>query len=288
MRKKILVNVNAFAVKKVVLSTIVGLDYDFIEFCSEEDLRFKFTLLKDSIILMIHEINYMTYKKDLELIKVISGNGVKTLVITDRYESAIIDEAMDIGANDILVLPLKEEVLKNKVVNLIEGSKFAKIEDAAIAKVFVDENMIDSEIARADRGKYSISLVMVEFTGILDEEVEWFMVKLRAKLRETDIVFRYSAVKLLLICPFTTKENVVEVENKVRAVRSENFIHFRMKVALFVYGISYPKDAKTSTDLLVLLDGGIKNSILLGNIRGTFSDFNKADKETYVKILKKR
>lgn len=287
MKKKILVNSGTLIVKRMVLTSIVQLDYDFVEFNSPDDLKFKLNLLRESIVLMIDELNYDTYKTDFEIIKEVSEQGIKTLIISDRYESEIIDSALEVGASDIIILPLKEDVLKSKMKTLIEGSKNLLPQNEKERK-FADDNIINYEIVRADRGKYSISLVMVEFSGILEEEIEWFTLKLKGKLRETDLIFRYNAMRILLICPFTMKENVVEIENKVRAVRSENYMDFKTKVGIFVYGISYPKDGKNTQELLALLDSGIKNSILLGSIRGTFSDINKTEKETYVRMLRKR
>ncbi len=288
MRKKVLVNVETQSVKKMVLTSIMGLEYDFVEFNSPEDLRFKFNLLKDAIVLMIYELNYISFKTDFEIIKEMSDQAIKTLVISDRYETAIIDNALEVGASDIIIAPLKEEVLKGKIRTLIEGVQNVTTLMEIKEKKFADDNVIDYEILRADRGKYSISLVMVEFSGILEEEIDWFIVKVKGKLRETDLIFRYNSTRLLLICPFTMKENVVEIENKVRAVRSENYMAFKTKVGIFVYGISYPKDGENTSELLMLLDAGIKNSILLGSIRGTFRDINKTEKETYVKMLRKR
>lgn len=287
MGKKILVNVGSQIVRKLVLTSIVQLDYDFVEFNSPEDLKLKINLLRETIVLMIQELNYSEYKTDFEIIKDISEQGIKTLVISDRYESEIIDSALGAGASDIIILPLKEDVLKSKMKTLIDGAKTLILQAEQQDKKFADDNVIDYEILRANRGRYSISLVMVEFSGILEEEVEWFIVKLKGKLRETDLIFRYNVMRLLLICPFTLKENVVEIENKVRAVRSENYMSFKTKVGLFVYGISYPKDGNNTADLLALLDAGIKNSIFLGSIRGTFNDINKTEKEIYVRMLKK-
>lgn len=288
MRKKIMTNVSSQIVKNMVLTTIVQGDYDFIEFTSAEDLVFKFNLLRESIVLMIYELNNKSYKMDSEVSKEIKGYGIKTLVISDKYESEIIDQAMDSGASDIIISPLKEDILKSKIKNLIDSTSNRLSQNEGEQSPLAEDGMVDYEILRADRGKYSISLVMVEFSGILDEEIDWVIIKLKAKLRETDLVFRYGPMRLLLICPFTLKENVVEIENKVRAVRTENYMSFKTKVGLFVYGISYPKDGKNASELVFFLDKGIKNSILLGNIRGTFSDINKTDKETYVKLLQKR
>ncbi|PKM93353.1 MAG: hypothetical protein CVU84_16170 [Firmicutes bacterium HGW-Firmicutes-1] len=288
MKNKVLVNVAGSATRKIALFTVVNLGYDFIEFQSPEDLKFKHSLLKDSIIMLLHEINYATYERDFEMIKEVSNKKIKVLLIIDRYETKVIDDAIEAGANDIIVLPLKEEMLKSKIKNILANivKPFELEEDNEYS--YIDDTIIDHEIIRADRGNYSISLVMVELHSINEEEIIELIEKLKSRLRETDLVMRYGPLKLLLICPFTGKENIVEVENKVRMLVKENFNKFKNKASVTIYGISYPKDGERARELIELLDEGIMNSRLLGRIRGTFSDIRKEEIETYKKLFNKK
>lgn len=288
MLKKILVNIYEQTNKKTVLTTVVETENDFIEYSTFDDLVFKMNLFKDSVVLMIHELNVMNKTNDLLLIKEAKKHDIKVLVIAQRYDTSIIDDVMGVGADDIVVSPLKEIVLKNKIKTLINKAPcMTQVNDREKYKLMIDYKLIEQELIRADRGKYSLSFIMIEFSGILEEEIEWFIDKLNEKLRETDLVLRYCVNRLLIICPFTIKENIVEVENKVRLVRSENYNQFKMKVAMFVYGISYPNDAVTIEDLCSLLDSGINKSIMLSSLRGTFNDMNKEEKETYLKMLQR-
>ncbi|PKM50147.1 MAG: hypothetical protein CVV02_12860 [Firmicutes bacterium HGW-Firmicutes-7] len=288
MKNKVLMNVAGNATRKIVLYTIVSLGYDFIEFQNPEDLRFKHGLLKDSIVMLIHELNYSTYERDFEMIKEVSNKKIKVLLIIDRYETRVIDDAMEAGANDIIILPLKEEVLKNKIKNILTNTVVPFQIEEQIEYTYVDDSVIDFELVRADRGKYSISLVMIELHSVMEDETIEIIEKLKDRLRETDLVMRYGPMKLLLICPFTGKENIVEIENKVRSLVKENVNNFKNKAVVTIYGISYPKDGEKARELIEMLDEGIMNSRLLGKIRGTFNDIRKDEIEAYRKLFNKK
>lgn len=287
VKNKILISISGVGSKKLVMSSIVNLGYDFIEFQDQEDLRFKLNLFKNNILLMIYELNYTAYNQDFDMIRNITNQGIKTLLIIDRYEAKVIDDALEAGANDIIILPLKDEVLKNKIKTIL-SSVSKPLEYIEIKEVaYVDPSIIEYEIIRADRGKYSISLVMAEFYGLNEEEIQKVSEKIKKKLRETDLIMKYGNNKLLLVCPFTGKENIVEIENKVRLVVQEYISQSSIKSSVIVYGKSYPKDGESANMLIELLEEGIANSRMIGRIRGTFHDINKDDIEIYRKIFGK-
>lgn len=291
VKNKILLNVAGTGAKKLIMSTIVNLGYDFNEFQDYDDLKFKQSLFKNKIMLIIYELNYTTYKKDFEMIKNITENKIKTLLIIERYDSKIIDDALAAGANDIIVLPLKEDVLKSKLKTVLstitKPLEFVEIKEVKEI-AYIDSSVIEYEILRAYRGKYSISLVMVEFNGLNEEEVNDMSEEIKIKLRETDLVMKYSNNKLLLICPFTVKENIVEVENKVRQVVKDNVNKVNLKTNIIVYGITYPKDGENASELIKSLEEGIASSRIIGRIRGTFHDIKRDEIEVYKKIFKKK
>lgn len=288
MKNKIIINVSGIGSKKMIMSTIIKLGYDFVEFQDQEDLKFKQNLFKDKIILMIYELNYITYKQDFDMIRNLTENHIKTILIIERYDAKIIDDALEAGAKDIITLPLKEEVLRNKIKTTLSNVK-KPLEFIEIKAVnYMDPSVIESEIIRADRGKYSISLIMVEFHGLNEEEILNLCEKIKEKLRETDLVMKYGAKILLLICPFTGKENIVEVENKVRVVAKESIEQIKTKSNVIVYGITYPKDGENANELITLLEEGLANSRMIGRIRGTFHDIKKDDIEIYKKIFRKK
>ena len=65
MNKKVLINVATPAIKKKILSMVIAEGYDFVEGSSYDDVKFKCDLLKDHIILYVHELDYTQYKKEL-------------------------------------------------------------------------------------------------------------------------------------------------------------------------------------------------------------------------------
>ncbi len=287
MKDKILVFIQGIPEKKMVLLTLAQMGYTFVECLNVEDMRFKLDLFKDRVLLMIHELNHNNYQKDFEMIKEINAKGIKTILIIDKYNIKIIDDAMAAGTSDIIELPLKSEILKNKLNTIVENKeKTPEISEKKDIS-WIKPEAIEKELLRADRGKYSVSLIMIELYGVKEEEMLNLSEKFSEKLRETDIVMRYGIKRLLLVCPFTEKEHTVEIENKIRDVLEENIDNLVKKASAVVYGISYPKDGEDAVMLIKMLNEGVKNSKFIGKTKGTFRDISKEEIEAYRKIFKK-
>lgn len=287
MKDKILVFIHGIPPKKTAILTLAQMGYDFIECFNLDDMKFKLELFKDSILLMIHELDHNNYQKDFEMLEEINSKGIKTLLIIDKYNVKIIDDAMASGTSDIIELPLKNEILRSKINNIVDNKEIIPevVEKKDIS--WIEPEVIEKELLRADRGKYSVSLIMIELYGVNEEEMLNLSEKFSEKLRETDIVMRYGTKRLLLVCPFTDKEHTVEIENKIRDVLEENIDNLVKKASAIVYGISYPKDGEDSIMLIKMLNEGVMNSKMIGKTKGTFRDISKEEIEAYRKIFKK-
>jgi len=286
MKQKVLVNVDTLSARKKVLSTIVSVGYDFVEANTYDDIKFKCDLLRDHIILYIHELDYRIYEEEMAYIKNIISRGIKVMLIIDNYDVAIIDEALSIGIHDIVQMPIDMEIISKKLKNVIIGSVTVTDEakkvtqDAAFKKH--NAQIIVNEIARAKRGNYEVSMILIRNLNQDSSMISDIIKDLKKHLRDTDRILHYEEDKILLICPFTVKPYVVEIENKVRNI-------YRLldlsEQSFALYGLTYPKDVTENQDILTRLEKGIDNSILLGNLKGTLSDIGFEQFEAYKKML---
>lgn len=283
MAKKVLVHIHSLANKRIVLPALISMGLDFVEYSGPEDFNFKLGLFKEQTYLMIHELNRMKYINEFESMKKAVALNVKVLLIIDEYDTKIIDDALSIGIHDLITFPIKEETLKSKIDSLLSS-----IPGNMGRKSNINMPVIENEIARAKRGNYHFSIVMANLDGIHVDDMALVIDSLKNQLRDTDLVLKWDRYRILLICPFTIKESIVEVENKIRAIVKEKYGEFKNKVILNMYGISYPKDGKSAKDLIDKLYEGLNNSIMLGNLRGGFNDIGKEDIEYYRRILNRK
>lgn len=288
MNGKIFVNVLNVQARIEIITEIAKLNYDFIETNMASDLRFKYDLFKDKISIFVHELSDRNYHQEFRLIEDMVARGIKIIILLEKYSAKAIDDAMQAGASDVIVLPLNEGVFHNKLNAIIGLSK--KIEKSTTItkeedKVLISPTVINGEIARANRGAYNISLVLFEIGQSSPEELDWFIDQLQ--YRETDVVLRYSKNKGLAICPFTGKENIAEVENKVRNLYIRQKNEFKLETDLSVYGITYPKDGENANELMRKLEEGIHDFKVFSNIKGTLKDINRDEFEKVYRLLKR-
>ena len=284
--KKIMVGMEGISAKKVLLTALVQMGYDFVEYSSYEDFKFKAELLSAKVIMVVHELNYASYKKEFEFLKQMGGMQIPCILLIDKYDAKVIDDAMGAGLQDIMVMPVKADVIKNKIDSLM--NKKSETELSQSTDTVFDISIVDTEIQRANRGNYSLSLVLYELSGASEEETTAYMDALHPWFRETDVQVKCGTNRVLLICPFTIKDDIVEVENKLRKFSKERRSQFEGKVDLWLYGLSYPKDGKDTGELIKLLTDGLKNSMFLGGLKGSFYDLGKSELEQYRSMFKKK
>jgi AmiR/NasT family two-component response regulator len=287
MKQKILVNVENLFAKKIILSTIVSVGYDFVEANTYNDIKFKCDLLKGNIIIYVHELDYSVFEEEIAYIKNIIARGIKVVLIIDDYDVNIIDEAINIGVHDIVEMPIDRQILAKKLNSfvfkeqVVEIDVSKQVEDASLKKF--NEKVIHNEIARAVRGNYQVSMIMVDNlsgdSGLTENIIHVF----KNQMRDTDKVLNYADNRILLVCPFTVKSYIVEVENKVRNIYKEIHKDDRLFV---LYGLTYPEDVDDTEAILKRLEKGIENSIALRNFTGTLSDIGFEQFEAYKKMLK--
>ena len=288
MAGKVLVNVYSIQVKNDLLSIFVRNAYDVLEVQSEHDLVFKYNLVQDDLVMYIQEFDEKNHDIALAQLRRIDRERIRCVLLIHHYTSKIIDEALALNVRDVIVLPIEKERLEKKILPPVyqvrnnqampkEPPLQGVPEESVPEKHVFDEEPLRDEIIRADRGKYPLSLVLVHYSDVDDDCFTLFHDELRRQLRTTDRIVKYDDHRVLLICPFTPKNNLVEVENKVREAFSTVRFKGYTEGNMFLYGVSYPLDGKVTGDLLRKLKDGIHDSKVFSTLNGPLDRLSHRD-----------
>ena len=131
--------------------------------------------------------------------------------------------------------------------------------------IYSFREMFIREIKAASRGNHSLSLVLLSIIpenkhiNILentDSIISTFSRVVKTKLRETDVSLHYGFNKLLILLPFTGKDNVNNVIVKLHNVYDTHSVIRRKTkgLDLVASSVTYPNDGKNGDKLLQMLE----------------------------------
>ncbi|PKM68888.1 MAG: hypothetical protein CVU95_02055 [Firmicutes bacterium HGW-Firmicutes-2] len=289
MEKKVLIHVYTIQVKNDILSILVNNGHDFLEVFNNNELNFKYNLVKDQIDLYIQELDENRYEESLDQIRRIDTDKVRSIVLIHKYSKHVIDDALALKVKDIIVLPMDRTHLTKKIMSFFDTQKPSVLMPSSQDKVQIhnyieiDINKVRDEINRAMRGNYPLSFVLVEYHSL--DQPQWILFKeaLNLLLRTTDMVMYFEANKILLICPFTPKNFLVEVENKVRNAYDQIKKKAPSRGALFLYGVTFPEDGQAWEALYKEMTDGIHDSKVISKFEGTLKQINPNTIRTQLK-----
>lgn len=281
-------NVYSIGVKKDIINILVQNGYDFLEIAGENELRFKYNLIKNQMDLYIHELDENHYQASIEQIKSLDLENVYCIVMIHKYSSQVIDDALTMKVDDIVVLPIERDILQKKirtrmVKHEVTSMPLMPAEPPQDVEALVDDARIEDEMNRAIRGKYPLSFVMIEYDHMGSEVYKVFKKELRKLLRATDMILRYDANKLLILCPFTPKSHLVEVESKVREAHTKLSTVTVTPSVIFLYGVTFPDDGEEQKSLLEHMSNGLHDSMVFSSLGGTLHEMDKKALKTRLK-----
>jgi len=298
MSNKVLIYIEDRAMKGIVLKILREKGLEFLEGLDIKDIQLKLDLFQDMVFFHIIQISKENYKEQFEFVKRIkerTSASFPVIAIIPGDSSEFVSGAKNAGIEDVVLIPEKREQFRNvfsarlteflksipvKNTNLDEGlQKKNKAED------FLSDEALKQEIKRATRGKYSISLVMGRFTGIHIGQIHEFYEKLKRDMRDTDRIMAYDYHTFIVVCPFTVKSYLVEVEKKIRDAFEGIFGYSRVR-RLDMYGVTYPDDGKNLSELISIMEKGVHDSIVISGIREPLSAISRDRLEEYRKMLK--
>jgi len=297
MEGKVVLFIRDHQLKIQFINCLAMYNISFIECFDQEEIWFKLNLIHSEKRVYIHEYTEEEGTKQFELFKKIRKKGYKILVVFPNYSVEYIDNSHTAGVDDLMVNPVEDNRLIKKVLNLLDLSP-EKEETLEETKDVFDKDKFNEavvmEINRAERGHYVLSFVLIDFIDNLDKidahDVHEIIQQMNKALRETDIILKTEKKNTyLLICPFTPKDSLVEVENKIRNFVGDIKKSYSIKTTskLYVYGLSFDRDGEMFDQFYERLKEGINDSKLLDFAFVTNRAYSQKGIEEYKEIFKK-
>ncbi len=263
MEGKVLLFIRDTQLRMNLLKSFTESQISFIEVQDMSELEFKMSLAMELNRLYVHEFSSVDEEGQFELLERMKKNNWKLLVIFPEYSVRYIDQAQGVAVDDLMAQPVHSNVLLKKVKTLLS----LPVEESSVSVVDSQSKTVAAvvfeEINRADRGRYDLSFVMVSVTGLSAKERQVFLKDIKGLLRETDkVLIMEDLHNCLIVCPFTTKEFLVNVENKVRVAFDKVRMLFGItaRIKLYLHGLTYPVDGENFDVIKERLLEGIRES----------------------------
>lgn len=302
---RVLVNCENRFLKGLLLRLLVEVGLDVAEATDEEDVKLKMNLFGSSIILYVMEVtsrNRDRLYSEVQRLKTgknpYSGNII-ALVPNDSAE--MVGGALKAGIGDVILLPAQRErhhaILSERIQAVTESIRRRKAsavleqEEAEPVEPSFEEGIsIRSELLReikmANRGGHTVSFLMVRSIGLGEAEIKRFTEELSESLRDTDLLAEYDRSAFVVICPFTAKPSLVEVERKVHHAYAKLFGDFTKERRAFLYGANYPSEERDVEKLLMRMENGIHDSMAFTAIREPLRKLSPTEMEQFRRKLK--
>lgn len=262
-------------VEKVVLLTEETKNIQEIKYIfQKENIKVYFTKNTNDVLKVLEE------DKDIDLIIIdMSSNSVKGLecisLIKGKYRYKHIpiviispkEEVMKglaIGAQEYIIPPYTTKDFCEFIKDILNNYKYN--EEVYIPQTSVDmtfEQYFNSEIKRAERGNYELSILILTITSkssnkLVSEKnrieiINQLALLVKDNLRATDTIIRYNKGNIITFLPYTPRFNAEIVYEKILKVFEEKFTYLNNDLERWevIYSIvSYPKDGEDVRDLL--------------------------------------
>lgn len=298
MADKVLIYIEDRVIKGIVLKVLRDKELEFLEGLDIKDIQLKLDIFQDTIFFHIIQIGRETYKDQFEFVKRVKGEfsaGFPVLAIIPDDSSEFVSGAKKAGIEDVVLIPEKREQFRDifsarlsefiKAIPVKEPNNEEELQNKNGTADFASDEALKHEIKRAVRGKYSISFVMGRFTGIHIGLIHEFYAKLKNDMRDTDRIMTFDYHTFIVVCPFTVKSYLIEVEKKIREAFEEMFGYSRVR-RLDMYGVTYPDDGKNISELIGIMEKGVHDSVIISSIRQPLNSISRERLEEYRKMLK--
>jgi hypothetical protein len=262
MDGKILLFIRDYQLKRQVINLVAQLGLVFIECNDFNELDFRINLIDADKKLFFYEFHEgIEEEKQFKKLSDMKIKGWKTLVVFSKYFIPYIDKSHKAGINDLCIHPVEIASIKNKILTLLSIPSEIQFEQEADEVTIPVEETISRELNRATRGNYALSFVIFEFVSVVASKHGVFIEELKAKLRETDAIIT-GRIKdtYLIICPFTPKNFVVEVENKIRTLFEDkkSLGEIAPLSRVYAYGLTFGEDGDNFEELITLLESNLQ------------------------------
>ncbi|WP_341877020.1 response regulator [Defluviitalea saccharophila] len=214
--------------------------------------------------------------KGLECISLIKGKykyrNIPIVIIAQKED---VMKGLAIGAQEYIIPPYKAEEICDfikAILNNKRNNEYAYAPQTSIDMTF--EQYFNSEIKRAERGNYDLSILILTITSNhtsrLDTEknriemINQLAFLVKENLRVTDTIMRYNKSNIIAFLPYTPRFNAEIVYEKILKVFEDKILNSYNEIDDWeiIYSIvSYPQDGENVKDLLFNAEQYLENNI---------------------------
>lgn len=253
-------------------------DYDIHVFGATNELEL-YNLLANkelNIGLVIMDIGFDANSGFEIISKIKEKYNVPVFILTANSKRQTFIRGIAEGASDYILKPFEDDYLLQKVVRILDKKKLETTlhSNSGNELVFDVQSYINTELKKAEKGKYEITIIMISFfIPVKEVDVhieqkyiqvsELFYEKFKNVLWNTDILEQYGSQTFIGVFPYCGVDNTDKLRNKLM-VSFEDVKKENKEVDFFQLAIStitYPSEAKNAKELLSTLGLRIKNEI---------------------------
>ena len=190
---------------------------------------------------------------------------IPVIVISNFSGKNHVINAIENGANEYIAMPCDDRIILEKVcgmLNIPAGENVVYNMENELITLSFDE-FVNREIKSAGRGNYPVSFLLTclvpngktgdysEDTGIL----EIFKAVIIARLRDTDMVFKFSNNSILTVLPFSDVDGARNVSLKITDLFNSHSLlkKYVSQYKLFASSVTFPDDSRQKKTLLEML-----------------------------------
>ena len=247
-------------VKNRVCQMLSRIDLDVIEVSSPSGLL---NLISKRVRLIITDFEFRpnTPFGDIDILSLIRSRSTKVpiMVLSSNGKKESIMRCMLSGANEYMLKPFEDEVLKSKILKCLDINQVA--ENSVIK--FKLRDYLSREIYKASKGNYPFTLLKVEFCekGGTKKDNQFYKYadhvysEIKKVYWEGDTYLPHGFQSHLGLFPFCDDQNIVCIQNKIEEQFKvcQNAIEGLGNFETSFVCASYPKNGESTKELLEII-----------------------------------
>lgn len=292
MDKSVFIDIKDFFIKKILIKSVVEEGLGVVDISNLEDMEIKLQALGKIVFLAVVEV-YDEKLKHIEAgIKIFRKYcpSIPVLALVYKHTSDIVGFVMNLGIEDILLLPKNPELYNGLIKDRL-NSYFPQISEVIVPERIGGNTEVKGplslELKRAIRGKYPLSFIMAHLSGATAEAglLESLVGRITSFLRDSDKMYLMDENTFIVVFPFSKKEYVPLLEDKFRDAYKVEKPKIGIHKKLCIYSATYPDDGDSLDVLLERLEKGINNSMVINSINSPLNFLSRAEIENYKKMI---
>lgn len=231
-----------------------------------------FNLMADkdlNIALIIMDIGY-DVNKGFDILSRIKEKryAVPVLILTANNKRQTFIRGIAEGASDYILKPFEDDYLLEKVLQILKKKKLkTKVQVNTNNEIVFDiHNYLNTELKKAQKGKYEISIFMITFFIPVDEVnaknekkyiqlSDLFYQTIKSVIWSTDILEQYGTQTFIGVFPFCGLDSTEKIQKKMMdsfdklKAQNKEIDAFHLAIS----SVTYPSEQEDAKELLLTL-----------------------------------